>query len=155
TRRSSTRSGATRKAAVWSLVNGSVVTDMRCSPIPLLTSRRPDPEDVLPVTHSVPPALQAEAAAEDLRTHPAAAVAGGDVAGAAVLQDLKDDLLAPGVDEPVFADARSVILPAQLHRVVPDRGLADYLQHPVGGAFDFPDPARPPPVREQAHSSRF
>ena len=66
---------------------------------------------------------------------------------------MKLDVLAAGVDDPVFAHAGFVIRVAQVLFVFLDGAVADDFEQPVGGAFDFDFIARL--VRDIAHFTAF
>src|SRR5437899_1738617 len=100
-------------------------------------SVRLDRQRVPPAAAAIALAAELKAAAEDARALPAVAARGGGVAALAPVEDLEVDGVAAGVDQPVFADAGAVVGVAQIVRVFRYGAVADDLQNPVRGAFDF------------------
>src|SRR5205085_766069 len=94
-------------------------------------------EVVLPLADAVAAPLQPEAAAEGAGLLPAAAPAHRLVAVLVAHEDREDDLLAPGVDQPVFGNARLMVEARELLQVLPLRTGAEDLQHPVGRALQL------------------
>src|SRR6266852_1781365 len=75
---------------------------------PLQASGGPDFEVVAPPSHAIAPPGEAKAVSEDFGLVPAVLAAHGDIAAAAAHQDLEKDLLASGIDDPVFPNAGAV-----------------------------------------------
>ena len=75
---------------------------------------------VLPAARAIMAPFQTERMAEDRRGVPAVAGPDGGVAVAAQHQDLKVDVGAAGVDQPVFGNAGAAVADAQVARVLAD-----------------------------------
>jgi hypothetical protein len=68
---------------------------------------------------------------------PAGFVRGSDVSILAPVKDLKDDIIAAGVDQPILVNASAMIRVAQVDGVLRDGAVADDFQHPIRRAFNF------------------
>ena len=70
--------------------------------------------------------------------------------GLAALKDLKNNLFAAGVDQPVFGDAGAVVRVPQRLRILLHGAVADHFQHPIRGADNFAKRLLGPFPRHQA-----
>jgi hypothetical protein len=86
---------------------------------------------------------------------PAIARLDGHISGLAPYKDLEKDVIALGIDEPVFRDTAAMIALAQDFDVLLHGPATQYLKPPVGPPPYFHELSVPILAADQASSTRF
>src|SRR6185437_3559351 len=110
---------------------------------------------ISPESRTALAALQAKVPPKHARAAPAVAAGDRRVARAPTIENLKLDLPAQCVHEPVFRGAGEKIRPTERACVLLDRTRTDDFQHPVGRPFQLDKLTHTAFCRDAAHPARF